>query len=101
LPANIQILNHADTATINQLICNAALIICRSGYTTIMDMLKLQKKMVVVPTPGQTEQEYLAAHLARQHYVLQFRQRNFSLAAAIEAAASFNFQYFNESMELY
>ena len=35
-------------------------IICRSGYTSIMDLKYLQKKALLIPTPGQTEQEYLA-----------------------------------------
>ncbi len=38
-------------------------IIARSGYSTIMDLeaLGLLKKMELIPTPGQPEQEYLAA----------------------------------------
>lgn len=44
---------HPDTA-----------LICRSGYSTIMDIAYLQhKKILFIPTPGQTEQEYLAEHL--------------------------------------
>ena len=39
------------------------LILCRSGYTTIMDLAKLGKKAFFIPTPGQFEQEYLAKKL--------------------------------------
>ncbi len=35
-------------------------ILCRSGYTTVMDLTKLEKKAFFIPTPGQFEQEYLA-----------------------------------------
>lgn len=35
-------------------------ILCRSGYTTVMDLAKLEKKAFFIPTPGQFEQEYLA-----------------------------------------
>jgi uncharacterized protein (TIGR00661 family) len=35
-------------------------ILCRSGYTTVMDLAKLGKKAFFIPTPGQYEQEYLA-----------------------------------------
>lgn len=35
-------------------------ILCRSGYTTVMDLAKLNKKAFFIPTPGQYEQEYLA-----------------------------------------
>jgi UDP-N-acetylglucosamine:LPS N-acetylglucosamine transferase len=36
------------------------LVLCRSGYTTVMDLAKLGKKCFFIPTPGQFEQEYLA-----------------------------------------
>jgi predicted glycosyltransferase len=42
-------------------------IICRSGYSTLMDLIALQRKALLVPTPGQTEQEYLADHFS-EHY---------------------------------
>ena len=45
--------------TINE----SELIVCRSGYTTIMDLAKLEKKAFFIPTPGQFEQEYLAKKL--------------------------------------
>ena len=43
----------------------AAAIICRSGYSTIMDLSVLNKKAIYIPTHGQTEQEYLA-HLMQE-----------------------------------
>jgi len=43
---------------------NADIIISRAGYTTIMDLVKLDKKAVLFPTPNQTEQEYLSKHLS-------------------------------------
>ena len=39
------------------------MVLCRSGYTTIMDLVKLDKKAFLIPTPGQYEQEYLAKKL--------------------------------------
>lgn len=39
-------------------------VICRPGYSTLMDLFTLQHpRIITIPTPGQTEQEYLAAHL--------------------------------------
>ncbi len=63
---NCTIYNHAPASLLNQLICNAELVISRSGYTTVMDLMKLGKKSILVPTPGQAEQEYLAIHLQQQ-----------------------------------
>lgn len=50
----------ADSAELNKLINRAACIICRSGFSSIMDLIKLNKKAILIATPGQTEQEYLA-----------------------------------------
>ena len=56
----IEIINHLSAAELNIAFQQSKIIICRSGYTTIMDLVKLGKSAILVPTPGQTEQEYLA-----------------------------------------
>ncbi len=51
------------------LLNRSKLVIARSGYSTIMDMCALGKRSLLVPTPGQTEQEYLADyHMDRKSY---------------------------------
>ena len=60
LPPGIRIVNHLPVRDLQQQIANAAYILCRSGYSSLMDLLGTGKKLVLVPTPGQTEQEYLA-----------------------------------------
>ncbi len=62
---NIEVKNHLLTKDLENAINSSKLILCRSGYSTILDMAKLQKKVFFIPTPGQYEQEYLAAHLQR------------------------------------
>jgi UDP-N-acetylglucosamine transferase subunit ALG13 len=47
---------------------NAWIIISRSGYTTIMDCIELDKKAIFFPTKNQTEQEYLASFLKYNNY---------------------------------
>jgi UDP:flavonoid glycosyltransferase YjiC (YdhE family) len=44
----------------------ARLVICRSGYSTLMDLRALDKPAILIPTPGQTEQGYLAGRAAAQ-----------------------------------
>lgn len=58
----IDFLNHVQTSELTKLLLGADKIICRSGYTTIMDLhtLSCLHKAEFHPTPGQTEQEYLA-----------------------------------------
>jgi UDP-N-acetylglucosamine transferase subunit ALG13 len=85
------VVNYLGTAALNQAMCNAEMIISRSGYTSIMDLVKLQKKAILIPTPGQTEQEYLAAHLEEQGIFLQARQQNFLLDESLKKAAPFPF----------
>ena len=41
-------------------------IITRSGYTSIMDLISLNCSALLIPTPGQTEQEYLAVYLSEK-----------------------------------
>ncbi|MBK9290709.1 MAG: glycosyltransferase [Bacteroidetes bacterium] len=57
--------NHVDDQTFVSLVAGAAHIICRSGYSTIMDLGALGRTAHLIPTPGQTEQKYLALHLGK------------------------------------
>jgi UDP:flavonoid glycosyltransferase YjiC (YdhE family) len=53
----------------------ASLVICRSGYSTVMDLALMGKKALFVPTPGQSEQEYLA-HFLKQRGIAFAQQEN-------------------------
>ncbi|HLO82010.1 MAG TPA: glycosyltransferase [Chitinophagaceae bacterium] len=83
-------LNHASTETLGRLLEEASLVICRSGYTTVMDLVRLGKKAVLVPTPGQTEQEYLAQHLQKRNMFPFMLQSAFVLEKAIEMSETFS-----------
>jgi predicted glycosyltransferase len=67
----------------------AELIIARSGYSTLLDLAVLGKKAVFVPTPGQTEQEYLAERLLQHGMCYSVAQQNFKLTDAMEKAKGF------------
>lgn len=58
---NISLVAHLPDAEMAAVILGAKKIICRSGYSSIMDLeaLKCLYKAELIPTPGQTEQEYL------------------------------------------
>lgn len=60
---NITLLSHLDTPTLKQLLLTTPTIICRSGYSTLMDLISIDRKALLIPTPGQTEQEYLAQNM--------------------------------------
>lgn len=61
---NIHFITLADQFVLKQYMQHCSGIICRSGYSSIMDIICLQKPAFFVPTPGQTEQEILAEHLS-------------------------------------
>jgi predicted glycosyltransferase len=65
------------------------LVIARSGYSTVMDMNALGGKVVFVPTPGQTEQEYLASRLMKKRIAYATPQQAFDLAGAIRESKNY------------
>ncbi len=72
---HIKLINEANPGELKKLIQSAELIICRSGYSTLMDLYFLQsKKLILVPTPGQTEQEYLAKYWQKKIGALHLQQ---------------------------
>ena len=81
--------NHLSAKALNQLICASRLVISRPGYSTVMDMIKLGKRTILVPTPGQTEQEYLAKYLLEKKIAYTVTEDKFRLAEAMAAAADF------------
>lgn len=94
-------LNHVDAAELAKLMAASSLVISRSGYTTIMDLLKMGKKAFLVPTPGQTEQEYLAGYLDQKGVFPFMEQSRFNLAAAIATAESYPYQKPDIDFEAY
>ena len=54
-------------------------VLCRSGYTTVMDLAKLGKKAFFIPTPGQYEQEYLAEKYRIDGIAPSCKQEEFSI----------------------
>ncbi len=61
---NITYYSHADRMTMQKIISESKIIITRAGYTTIMELVSMECSAVLIPTPGQTEQEYIAMLLS-------------------------------------
>jgi len=93
--------NHLPAKELEKAMNESEYIISRSGYTTVMDICKLRKKSILIPTPGQTEQEYLANHLQKQGWCLSASQEKFSLQASMQKAQNFNYQLPDLKMEAY
>jgi len=93
---NTRVYNHLIATELNKIMCESEFVICRSGYSSIMDIIKLGKKSIVIPTPGQTEQEYLADYLFNKKIVYRVNQKDFLLNDALDNAKKFAFvQYEN------
>jgi UDP-N-acetylglucosamine transferase subunit ALG13 len=81
--ANIEFKNHLSSTDLSAVLSSAKLVICRSGYSSIMDLLRFRKKAVLIPTPGQTEQVYLAVLLLQRNWFTVVEQHDFQLQKAI------------------
>jgi UDP-N-acetylglucosamine transferase subunit ALG13 len=84
--------DHLEGDCLQQEIEKASYIICRSGYTSLMELLPLQKKLILIPTPGQPEQEYLGDYCMQKGYALCLSQKEFSLSSALQQAHQFSYR---------
>ena len=88
----INFYNHLSSEELNMEATKAEFIISRSGYSTIMDIVALQKKSILIPTPGQSEQEYLADHLMKKQFAFCVDQKGVSLMKNIDEARNFEYR---------
>ena len=88
IPQHVVYHTHLAAAALASLLAEAALVICRSGYSTVMDLAVMGKRALLIPTPGQTEQEYLAQYLQQKKYYSTVPQDRLLLAADIPKALS-------------
>ncbi len=81
---NLTIFDHLTSEKINQLMNESRLIIGRSGYSSLMDLVTLEKNAILIPTSGQTEQEYLAAYFKANQIFNSYPQNEFDLTTALQ-----------------
>ncbi|HLA55341.1 MAG TPA: glycosyltransferase [Flavobacterium sp.] len=81
---NVTFYNFMTTSELEQAFNESKIVLCRSGYTTIMDLAKLGKKAFFIPTPGQYEQEYLAKKLKKEQLVPFAKQEDFRIENLME-----------------
>ncbi len=81
---NVTYYNFMTSSELETAFNESEIVLCRSGYTTVMDLAKLQKKAFFIPTPGQFEQEYLAKRLKRNGFVPYAKQDEFKIENLLE-----------------
>lgn len=86
---SLETVNHLPAAELEEAILSAGLVISRSGYSTVMDLIFLGKKAAFVPTPQQPEQIFLARHLLENGIAFSEDQHLFSLGDVLEKAKRF------------
>ena len=92
ITATGKLYHHLNGTQLRNEINKAEFIICRGGYTTLMEMIPFHKKLIFIPTPGQTEQEYLGKYWQGKKWAICFSQASFNLQSALEQASKFNYE---------
>ncbi|KPV40264.1 hypothetical protein AN478_09160 [Thiohalorhabdus denitrificans] len=85
----ITVHDYLDRPAQQAMMNRARLVIGRSGYTTLMELAQLGKKALFVPTPGQSEQEYLARYHRERGHTHGVTQSRLDLAADVAKAETF------------
>lgn len=97
---NITTYPHLDDDNFTKMITSANLIISRPGYSTLMDLANFGSKAVFVPTPGQTEQIYLAEKLQDEGIAAKMDQDMFDLEKAIIESENYSGLKLNNNPQL-
>lgn len=80
---NVSLINYLNTNDMFAALNKAEVIICRSGYSTLMDLAVLGKKAIFIPAEGQTEQEYLARRAEENGFGVNCPQDTLELDKAL------------------
>lgn len=100
IPAHVEVVNNLDAHHLQIAFQQSEYIVSRCGYSTVMDMMVLKCKCIFIPTPGQTEQEYLAKWLSNHGTALIYMQNKFNLFNALHKAASFNYNWAYQTKDI-
>lgn len=85
---NIVYYNHLSAIETIKLLKESETIISRSGYSTIMELISLGCSALLIPTPGQTEQEYLAEYLSEKGWFRSLVQRDINEHTSIPSTSA-------------
>jgi spore coat polysaccharide biosynthesis predicted glycosyltransferase SpsG len=80
---NIICYSHLPAPEMKEMVTGSDSIISRSGYTTVMELISMNCAALLIPTPGQTEQEYLAGYLAEKGWFHTVSQSKLSESTAL------------------
>lgn len=87
---NFRKVGFMDSPALQEAIDDAEFIIARSGYSTIMDLSATGKRAILIPTPGQSEQEYLAGKFRNEKIFYSTDQNEFNLLDSLAKAETYS-----------
>jgi len=73
---NLITYNHLTNKEMLNTIMHSKIILSHSGYTTVMELFSIGRSAILVPTPGQAEQEYLAEYLSSKGWFKTIKQKH-------------------------
>lgn len=76
---NLTIVDHLTANELAAVLMTGPVVICRAGYSTLMDLAFTGNRLICIPTPGQTEQEYLALCGSKKNRLVYAKQKGFSI----------------------
>lgn len=90
ISANVEYVAFMNTKDLKEAMLASDVVMSRSGYSTLMDLVKIGKQAILIPTPGQTEQEYLADHFMEAGIFFSVAQEELNLVEAIKKASQYS-----------
>ena len=82
----VQVYDHLPARELSRMISRSRVVVARSGYSTVMDLVRLRRRAVYIPTPGQPEQEYLGDYLEKRGLGVCRKQKGFDIREAVDRA---------------
>lgn len=86
---DLKIYAHLPRETMSALFNRARMIVSRPGYSTLMELAELGKPALLIPTPGQTEQTYLAEYMLENRWFYSVSQAQLALSRDLESARQY------------
>ncbi len=91
IPSHISYHRRLNDQELIAAVGNAHTIVCRSGYSTVMDLVAMGARAILLPTPAQTEQQYLGKYLRDKRLFYSVAEKDFDLNIAMENYRNFDF----------
>lgn len=83
-PSNVEVLGLVSGEGLAVRVRKSRHLLCRSGYSSLMDLKAMSRSALLVPTPGQTEQLYLANRARELKWCVVQNQEEVDLKSGLE-----------------